>query len=260
MKTASAQLPEGGGEDRIYATAEAVVLLDGASAFQPAPVTPGTYADVLGTHILDRLTPAEDLRAVLRDAIAATAGELKLTPGKSPSSTVAIVRVTGNEVECLVLGDSVVVLPGQTVTDNRLDQVSPSRRERYLKRLKAGHGYDREHRDMLRQLQAEQARQRNQPGGYWIAESDPEAADHAITVRQPVASARWAVLASDGAYEPMIHLGLADWPNLATADSEQLARILSRCQRWEADADPHGAEYPRAKQHDDKSLAVVRDL
>lgn len=258
MRTASAQLPKGGGEDRVYTTAEAVILLDGASAFRPAPVTPGAYVDALGAHVLARVSSADDLRVILRDAIAATVRELELTPGNSPSSTVAIVRMTGDDVECLVLGDSLIVLPGQSVTDNRLDQVSRPQRERYLDRLKAGHGYDQEHRDLLRQLQTEQARQRNQPGGYWIAESDPVAADHAVTGRRPLPSTPWAVLASDGAYAPMSHLGLADWPDLQTADPEKLARILGECQKWEDEVDPHGIECPRAKQHDDKSLAVAK--
>lgn len=258
MRTASAQIPKGGGEDRVHTTAEAVILLDGASAFRPATVTPGAYVDALGAHILARVSSVDDLRVILGDAIAATARELELTPGNSPSSTVAIIRMTMDEVECLVLGDSLIVLPGQSVIDNRLDQVSRPQRERYLARLKAGHGYDQEHRDMLRQLQAEQASHRNQPGGYWIAESDPAAADHATIVRRPVPSTPWAILASDGAYKPMSHLGLADWPNLQAADSEQLNRILGECQRWEDEVDPRGVEYPRAKQHDDKSLAVAK--
>jgi hypothetical protein len=159
--------------------------------------------------------------------------------------------------ECLVLGDNLIVLPGQAITDDWLSQVGQQYRRRYRERLQTGHGYDQEHRDVLRDLQAEQARHRNQPGGYWIAEADPTAADQAFIVRKPIASTPWAILASDGAYKPMTHLGLADWPSLGTANDEELELILSECQRWEEINDPNGQKFPRAKRHDDKTLAVA---
>jgi hypothetical protein len=106
-------------------------------------------------------------------------------------------------------------------------------------------------------LQTEQARHRNQPDGYWIAEADPEAAKHAIVSRYPITSAPWAVLATDGAYKTMTHLGIAEWSHLRLANGHELSRILLKCQTWEANSDPDGRNLPRAKRHDDKSLAVA---
>jgi hypothetical protein len=123
--------------------------------------------------------------------------------------------------------------------------------------LLRGHGYDQDHRDRLKELQAEQALYRNQPGGYWIAEADSKAAEHAIIVQRPIASTPWVVLASDGAYKPMIHLGLTEWASLETANDEELEHILSERHRWESEEDPDGIECPRAKQHDEKTLAVT---
>lgn len=257
MRTATAQSPRGGGEDRIYITPNAVILLDGASAFRPMPVRPSEYVDMLGQELTSRVASSADLRTVLRDAIKVTAGQLKLTRGHSPSSTVAIVRRVTDHVECLVLGDNLVVLPNQTVTDNRLSQIAPEQRARYRRRLQNGHGYDQEHRQVLKELQAEQAAHRNRKGGYWIAEADPVAAEHSILTRHPSDSVPWAILASDGAYKPMIHLGLADWPNLKSANGSDLEIILDECHRWESNDDPNGIRCPRAKRHDDKTLAVT---
>ena len=233
-------------------------MLDGASALTPVPVPASEYADKLTRHIAGRLDhPNGDIRAALADAISATAGELDLHPGESPSSTVTILRQTGNYVECLVLGDNLVVLPGHVITDDRMSRVGARQREQYRNNLEAGHGYNAEHRAALRELQAEQARHRNQPDGYWIAETDPEAAKHAIVSRHPITSAPWAVLATDGAYKTMTHLGLADWPCLRDASSDDLAQLIKRCHAWEADDDADGQKLPRAKRHDDKSLAIA---
>ncbi len=205
----------------------------------------------------DHLDDADDLRGLLAEAITHTALLLGLHPGEAPSSTVTILRQTGSHVECLVLGDNLVVMPGCTITDDRLAHLGGAERQRYQTHLRTGHGYDAKLRQLLTGLQSQQARHRNQRGGYWIAEADPEAAKHARLSRYPITSVPWAVLATDGAYKTMIHLGIADWPALRNASSSDLAQLLKRCQSWETNEDPNGQKLPRAKPHDDKSLAVV---
>jgi hypothetical protein len=81
-------------------------------------------------------------------------------------------------------------------------------RHKYRERLTAGTGYDNEHQALLRSLQTQQTNHSNQPGGYWIAETDPAAAHHAITTRRLVTATPWAILATDGAYNTMEHLSL----------------------------------------------------
>lgn len=260
MRVATAELAgRGHSDDRTFTTDNAVIMLDGASAFVPVPVPAATYADTLGRKLRDRLMvePAAELSDTLATAIAATADRLDLAPGESPSSTVAIARAHGDRFDLLVLGDTQVALPGEIIRDDRLADLGFSASRKYRERLTNGSGYDDEHRALLRELQTEQAKHRNRNGGYWIAEADPAAAHHAITTHRPISGVPWLILATDGAYKTLEHLGLADWPRLAAASSDQLAELLAQCHQWEAEADPSARELPRAKRHDDKSLAAV---
>jgi hypothetical protein len=261
VHVATAQHPDAiASDDRIFVTPDAVIMLDGASVFGPTDVPAAVYAAQLGSNVRDALTenPAADLSDSLALAIERTANTLNLTTDAAPSSTVAIARVRPDEgIDVLTLGDTQVVTPQRIIRDDRLNRVAKDKRAAYQARLRAGHGYDDEHRALLRALQNEQRRYRNRPGGYWIAETDPKAARHALRVRLPITSTSWLILATDGAHRPLGHLGLDDWHRLARLDPAALSDLLERCDRWEAEADPDGRALPRAKRHDDKSLAVV---
>ncbi|MFF4592672.1 hypothetical protein [Amycolatopsis sp. NPDC001319] len=260
MRAVVAQLPASeDSDDKVFVTPNAVVLLDGASAFRPVPIPPATYASQLGANLRDQLLaePSGDLRTMLGRAIKETAAGLELTPGRSPSSTVTIAREAGGWVDVLALGDSVAVLPDEVITDDRMDALGLEPRRTYRERLAAGGGYDDRHREILRSLQTEQAALRNREGGYWIAEASEGAAQHALIERRRVDEVPWLVLATDGAYDPMRHLGLSDWPQVCAMDSDELHGLLVQCQAWEAKADPSGKALPRAKRHDDKSLVAV---
>jgi hypothetical protein len=264
MRIATAQLPgPPRGADRVAVTGNAVVVLDGASAIEPAGVPPGVYAGHLGAAITAALSadPGAGLRDVLAAGIAATAGELGLAGNACPSSTVAMARVSGSRVDLLVLGDSFIFYDTGSgtgvLTDDRLGELRLPERQRYRERLAAGNGYDDTHRDQLRALQREQRKHRNRPGGYWIAEADPAAAWHARSLSLPAAGTRWAVLATDGTVNTARHLGLDDWPALAHSGTGALARFLEHCQDWEIRCDPAGERFPRAKRHDDKTIASI---
>ncbi|MDF2578822.1 MAG: hypothetical protein K0S49_401 [Microbacterium sp.] len=259
MRVVTAMLPDAhASQDRIFTTQNAVIVLDGASAFVPVEVSPSTYVDTLGRILVDGLTaePEESLSKLLAYAIAESASLLDLQPGASPSSTVAIARRDGSGVDLLVLGDSQIVTPHDVYVDTRIDRFAQAPRAAYRTRLEAGHGFDETHRELLKVLQADQSRHRNIDGGYWIAEAVPAAASHAITVRTGPAAPTWLVLATDGAYRPMQHLGLDDWAVIAAQDSAGLYRLLNELNRWEKCEDADGRALPRAKRHDDKSIAV----
>lgn len=261
MRVVTAQLPDiEHSADKIFVTDRAIVVLDGATAFVPVSVPASTYADFLGLRIRDGLTaqPEADLSSVLAHAIWATATELDLQPGRSPSSAVSILRRSDDHVDVLVLGDSVVVLPDRVLTDDRIDQLNLKERQTYRDRLAQGNGYDDTHRQILRELQTVQTQHRNVSNGYWIAEAVPEAAHHAFTLIRPADAVPWAILATDGAYNPMVHLGLDDWLSVAQKNTQELAEILTRCEAWERDMDPNARDLPRAKRHDDKAIAAVR--
>lgn len=262
MHATTAQLPPmEQSADKIFVTPHAVIMLDGASAFVPVPVPASAYADHLGRCIAHALTddPAADLPDVLAEAIKATADHYSLTAGESPSSTVTIAREHEDCLDLLVLGDNMVVLPNQILTDDRIDRLNLEPRRRYRQRLAAGHGYDNEHRAILRELQTQQAQHRNRPSGYWIAEADPTAAHHAITLTRPISATPWVILATDGAYNTLEHLGLmAARTDSTRADAGQLDALLQQAQQWESEHDPDARHLPRAKCHDDKALAVIR--
>lgn len=268
MRITAAQLPEPPhGADRIVVTGNAVAVLDGASAFEPASVPPGEYASRLGASITAALTddPEAPLPSVLAEAITATAAALGLADGNGcPSSTVVMARLAGDALNLLALGDSYVFYgtgPGGTgsgtLTDGRLAGLRLPQQRRYRERLAAGGGYDDAHRELLRALQRGQRRHRNRPGGYWIAAADPAAASRALTITLPATADTWAVLATDGAVNTARHLGLDDWPALARSGSAALARLLRACQGWEQHADPDGRQFPRSKRHDDKAIASL---
>jgi hypothetical protein len=264
MRISTAQLPlPPHGADRVAAVGSAVVVLDGASAIEPVSVPPGVYAGCLGASITAALTarPQAALAGVLAGAIEAAARSLGLTGQDCPSSTVAIARATGSQVDLLVLGDSFIFYDtgsgAAVLTDDRLAALSLPEQREYRERLRAGGGYDPAHRALLRRLQRQQRQHRNRPDGYWIAEKDPAAAGHARTLTLP-ASTCWAVLATDGAVTTARHLGLDDWQAIADYDPAELTRLLQRCHDWEEHTDPGGQLLPRARQHDDKTIASVR--
>ena len=264
LRVATAQLPlPPAGADRIVITANAVAVLDGATAFEPASIPASVHADHLSSAIAAALTaqPEALLSDALAEAIGVTAFSLGLAGPDGPSSTVAMARLAGERIDLLALGDSVIIYgtpDGPAVlTDDRLDSLDLPERRRYRRRLAAGSGYDDTHQALLRRLQQRQRQLRNQPEGYWIAAADPTAAHQARTQTLPAASTAWLALATDGAADIIQHLGASDWPAIAHQDTTGLTALLQRCHDWEEHDDPHGCLLPRAKQHDDKAIAAA---
>jgi hypothetical protein len=265
MRVRAAQLPRPpAGADRVIVTPRAVMVLDGASAFGPAAVSPAAYAGRLGAELASAIaaSPAAPLPQILATAIGATASALDLQDDHGPSSTVTIARLNGGNADLLVLGDSYIAYRSAGVaavlTDDRLGRLGLPESRRYRDRLAAGSGYDAVHVATLRDLQIGQRARRNAQGGYWIASANPEAAAHAITCTVPVALLEWIVLATDGAIDTARHLGLDDWQAIADSDQAALSALLQRCHHWEENDDPNGWQLPRAKRHDDKAIATVR--
>ncbi|MEV0891448.1 protein phosphatase 2C domain-containing protein [Promicromonospora sp. NPDC050262] len=237
-------------------------VLDGATSVAgDRSHDPGWYAEQLAQAIAETVPQGGTLADAITESIRAVRDTHHLTPATTPTSTVALARWSDEVVETYVLGDSyVVVLQAdgtETVhTDDRLDEVATAERAAYRRRLLDGHGYDDGHRTHLLELQAEQARRVNQPGGYWIAGAEPEAAQHGITTIDDHAAASALVLASDGV-DPLRHPGATTWRDLyeeATMHGPEL--VLRRIHEAE-EADSEGRQWPRSKPHDDKTLLVV---
>ncbi|WP_157172004.1 hypothetical protein [Nocardia higoensis] len=165
-------------------------MLDGATTHHPDIPTASGYVDTLGPELTTRLGHGTPPRVAVGEAIHTTAEKLRLQPGASPSSTIAVVHVGPDIVTALLLGDSSVIVGTkdgnvEVHSDDRLHALSASLSDRYRRRLAAGSGYDRTHHELLRDLQQHQRSHRNRTGSYWIAEADPAAADHALEFAYP---------------------------------------------------------------------------
>lgn len=262
MPFRGAMLPGGSGrgQDRWDATRTAAIVLDGASSFTPGTADASRYVDFLLREIASRIAEGGDLRTVLGTAIRVVSDELDLRPGASPSSTVLLAREQAERLEVLALGDSTAVVKtndGTThrISDDRLSRTATEIRHRYRERLQNGSGYDDEHRSLLGELQHHERRHRNIPDGYWIAETDPEAAQQAVCCQFETSEVAWCVLATDGAQRVIDHLGLR-WESVAHMQDHELAELLQRLHDWEQFEDPTAKFLPRAKQHDDKVLVT----
>jgi hypothetical protein len=245
----------------VFAGERAVVVLDGVSdSDQVVSVT--DYVDALGARLIELLDgeTQRSLTDVVAVGLAGVVADLGVAVGRCPASTVAIVRDAGPVVEVLVLCDSPVYVATDTGThrvwDSRLADLPLTSRHAALVRLAQGSGFDDTHRRLLAALRAEKTFWRNNTNGYWIAEADPDAGHHAIVRTFPAASVRWCALLTDGAEEPMRHLGIRI-DAVADHDERALAELLAQLYRWEEHDDPDARILPRFKRHDDKTIAIM---
>ncbi|GCD97127.1 protein phosphatase 2C domain-containing protein [Embleya hyalina] len=179
--------PGGINDDYIVASERFVIVLDGATA---NGLDTGCIHDVpwvvsrLAAQLSARLITDDGapLSEILADGIAAVcdlhAGTCDLTNPNSPSTTVALLRNQGGLVEYLVLCDSPIVIETtsgdiQLINDDATAHLP---------------GYTRE---VLQEV-------RNQPGGFWVASTKPEAAKHAVIGSIPASDVRRAAVMTDG--------------------------------------------------------------
>jgi hypothetical protein len=242
-------------EDRVFTTPNAVVVLDGASQPDPAERDGGWIADRLGEEVRRRLTanPHGHLGPVLAAAIGEIRARYDLVPGRSPSTTVSIVR-WATSLDILVLCDSPVVVVDRA---GGLHHVRDDRIHELVSHLPAPTGFHERDVDGWRR-QAEALRQRrNQPDGYWIAEADPQAGHEAVLVSVPLVDVGMVVAMTDG-----VSSGIGDdrapvdWATAVRLAGDDPARLVDAIHAAE-ERDPEGRVWPRPKRHDDKSVAVV---
>lgn len=241
----------------------AVVLLDGATSLDPDLPTGGWYASRLAGELAGRLAgyPDTDLADLLAAAIKSVARDHGLVPGRSPSSTVALLRWNATVVEGLVLADSPIVAftaSGPSVlADTRIDRLPPG--AGYRRQLSTGGGYGENHLVALRKAVESNARRRNTEDGFWVAEADPDAAHQAERMTWPRESLTTVLMASDGVTCGVDTYGVfADWQELHDlALSSGPEAVLDRVRAAEL-SDPDGVRWPRPKPHDDQALVVAR--
>jgi hypothetical protein len=245
-------------EDCFVHRGNVAVLLDGAGPL--VPVDSGCMHGVtwfvrqLGRHFADAATvPNGPLSAALATAIDQTARShaesCDLANPNSPSATVIAIRVTDSHLEYLVLGDSTLIYGSRQdahiITDLRIDRVKI--------RLGGTPKSDQARQHYMREL----ARHRNRRGGFWVAGTDLESAQHAYTGTVPLIDAPHAALMSDGASRLVDRYGLATWNDaLALLLDAGPAAYLQRVRHAEA-SDPECTRWPRSKNHDDATVAIL---
>lgn len=239
-------------------------LLDGATPPEGKGNHELTYRYV---HALDRYfselaKSAEDPQDLLFNAIKRVKMEFEqegLT-AHPPSSTVVIVQTLSSGLRYLVLGDSFlcVRIRGKTttITDNRLSSVAV--RERAIVNGLREQGISEnssEYVEARRTLVRTESECKNKPGGYWIAELNPDAAKEALTGTLPMPDFVFA--ATDG-LERLVSLFEA-YPNLeepGEAISEKTdAYIFNQLRSLEEN--PKNFKRPISSKHDDASYFLL---
>jgi hypothetical protein len=139
----------------------------------------------------------------------------------------------------------------EVITDKRVEDVAAAERT-------AAQGEppgSLERRRLIGHLVTEQRRHKNQPGGYWVAGANPDAAMHAVTgTREGV---RQAALLTDGAAALAADYGLVDWSGLLDVlGAGGSAGLIERVRRAEA-GDPDALRWPRYKPSDDAAAIYL---
>ncbi|MCG5472064.1 protein phosphatase 2C domain-containing protein [Micromonospora sp. LAH09] len=240
--------PDRPNEDHVIASATFAVVLDGVTQLPDLDTgcvhDPVWLVRELGICLVESLTrePLVPLDLTLAKAIlwlrSRHEGRCDLSNPNSPSSTVAIVRERGNQVDYLVLCDSSVVFEdasGVTVIhDNRTDGLP---------------AYDRH----------TVARLRNRPGGFWVASTDPAAAAEAVTGSVPLDGLRRMLLCTDGVSRLTEFFGF-DWTDvfqLVERSGPRAAIDVVREYEMNSSGLLTRPGRGRVKQHDDATLAVL---
>ncbi|MFF5260846.1 hypothetical protein ACFY4C_18050 [Actinomadura viridis] len=162
-----------------------------------------------------------------------------------------IARRQGGTLNHLVLADSVLVLnrPGGelVISDDRLAIISKALRTS-MDALPTG---STEHTTALRSYVDSLASYRNQPGGFWVASTDPEAAGEALTGSALLQDLDEIALLSDGASRLVDRFGLLTWSDLLDLLRHNGPETLLAQTRAAEQDDPEGRRWPRSKTHDD---------
>jgi hypothetical protein len=257
-------------EDWCLAAPGLAIVLDGLSS-PPAGQSgcrhgTGWYVRALGGRLAavlvgdDSISPAAALAETIGHVADLHRTTCDLSNPGTPSATVALLRLNRqrDQWEYLVLADSVVVLDlpdgVQVISDHRVEHAAAAEQAAI-----ADHPIGSvEHQLSITRLIAAQRKVRNQPGGYWVAGTNPTAADHALTGTITASDLRRAAVLSDGASRLVDQYERATWTELLDVlDHQGPAELIRRVRELDA-ADPHGQQWARYKVSDDATAIYLR--
>jgi hypothetical protein len=230
-------------EDLVLTGPDFAVVLDGASAPR-VHVDSGCrhtvawlvmqLATQLATPLLTHSSaPLTDLLADAITAVRAShAGTCDVSNPDSPSSTVAMVRLHPDHLEHLVLADSPIVMrsPDGQITvhsDDRVDLL-PDRSLETVRRL------------------------RNQPGGFWVASTEPKAAYESVTGTTDRADVDAIALLTDGASRYTERYGHSWDELLEVLTTEGPRQLIEGVRRHDTASTTSG------KRYDDASVVLLQ--
>lgn len=248
----------GGGapnEDFLLASGSWALVLDGVTRYPDDGCVHDVpwYVAELGGAMAAELSSGRGLRVSLAHGIEAVAeahrGTCELDNPVSPAAAVAAVRLEADRLEWLVLGDCAVAWRS---SDRAVEARSDDRLARLADPPKAtlvGH---------LRRYPVDYiARVRNRPGGFWVASSDPGAAEQALTGTESAAGLDVVAVLTDGVTRLVERYGRT-WTELLDLGLFEGASDLIAAVRECEEADPRFGE--RAKRHDDATVVLMSPL
>ena len=254
--TVSEPAPGGGNDDFVLVSDRWALVLDGVSSYPVPDVgcqhTVSWFVGRLGLHLGYGLAtaPHVPLTDLLADAIGRTADEhgpgCDLGHPLTPAATVAMVRLTDDQIDWLVLGDATVTWlladgSADAATDDRADHL------RDVPVIVA---------DVRRYDPAFVAKVRNQPGGFWVAAADRAAAYESLTGSLPRAQVAKIGLMSDGVTRLVERYGWT-WPDVFDRTDLHGIRHLIEAVRQAESNDPDPSRW-RGKPHDDATAVIAR--
>ncbi|HEX6498172.1 MAG TPA: hypothetical protein VF054_03970 [Micromonosporaceae bacterium] len=221
---------------------------------------PAWYVRRLAAHLGQAYAdaPTADLARLLATAIDGVRGDhgqgCDLDRPATPASTVCLIRVDGERLDYLLLGDSPLVVDRD---GGGVEVIADDRVARTVARIRAAPVPD-EAGSAASPHTPGKYRYLNQPGGYWVAAADPRAAFEAVTGALPVRGpgrVRRAALLTDGASRAVEQFALLDWAGLLDVLAvEGPTELIRQVRRAEVAQDvPPGS---RRKRHDDATAAL----
>ncbi|SDZ43478.1 Protein phosphatase 2C [Micromonospora pattaloongensis] len=241
-------------EDWGVATEGLIVVLDGATARTGTGCSHGVawYAGKLGSALTGFATDRDtSLGNALTLAIRSTADQHRdcdLEHPGTPSAATAILRLNGDKVEYLVLGDVSIVI-------DAVDGVDQTAKAERAEADRHPFGSAEKQAALLRMKHAELAA-RNTPD-YWVAAANPTVAIHAITGSLPLGEVRRVAVLTDGAARIVNLFELLNWPGvLDVLDQHGPTELIRRVRAVES-AGPTCMRWARNKSSDDATAVYA---
>lgn len=248
-------------EDSAACNAHTMVVLDGLTARTETGCSHGVawFAERLSNSILgySHLGLTNALRAAIDHTASLHANTCDLSNPATPCAAVGIVKVDGDRLRYLALGDVTIVVDSGSkqlvISDLRVTRTALAERAE-ADALPAG---SRDKAAALVKMKQAEIAARNTPEGYWIAAANPDVADEAITGEIPLSAVRRVAVLTDGAARAVDVFGLFSWRGALDRLANDGPRELISRVRTAEESDPLGKRWPRNKISDDATVAFL---